>query len=36
MYDVEKCSSILENVAGFTRQGAYIQSRNEMTVLGYV
>ena len=36
MYNVEKCSAVLENAAGFTRLDAYIWSRNKMAALGYV
>ena len=34
MYDIEKRSAVLENVAGFARLGAYIQSCNKMAALG--
>ena len=36
MYDAEKNSVVLENVVGFTRLDAYIQSRNKIAALGYV
>ena len=38
MYDVEKRSTVLANVIGFTRLYAYIyiRSRNKMAALGYV
>ena len=36
MYDVEKCSAVPENVAGFARLDAYIRSHNKIATLGYV
>ena len=38
MYNVEKCSAVLENAPGFARLDAYIyiRSHNKMTALGYV
>ena len=36
MYDVEKCSAVLENVAGFARLDAYIRSHNKIATLRYV
>ena len=37
MYDVEKCSTVLENAAGFMKtRHVYIQSCNKMVALGYV
>ena len=40
MYDVEKCSSVLQNAVGNARlceiKRVHIQSRNKMAALGYV
>ena len=37
MYDVEKCSTVLKNAAGFMKtRHVYIQSCNKMVALGYV
>ena len=36
MYDAEKHSVVLENVAGFVRLDTYIRSCNKMATLGYV
>ena len=36
MYDVEKRSAVLENVAGFAKLDTYIQSHNKMAALRYV
>ena len=37
MYDVEKCSAVLKNVAGFARLNVYMYTvRNKMAALGYV
>ena len=38
MYNVEKCSAVLEDAAGFARRDTYIYvwSHNKMAALGYV
>ena len=35
MYNIEKRSAVLENVADFTRRRVYVRSHNKVTALGY-